>query len=432
MQLWIERLFEIPSSEQRKTLLTLLYIFFSVSTCVVGRTTADSLFLARIGAEYLATIYLVSSIGVAATAIFYVRAVSRLPLRRLIVTTHLVLAIAVIVMRLTPTRPGHDFVFVSSMYLLSEIQGAMTAILFATLLNELFHGKHAGGIFGLSGLGSTLAGIVFGTLLAMYADQIHVINLLMMMAALHVAAMIPILLLHKEEVTVSATVKETGPSPEVSGEDAADADVSPADVADANGSLGSSPMVRAVVLLAAVKFTAIVLVGFQWKVAVIDDLYAAEDRIAAYFGAYYAWSNLATAVLQLLVAGRVLKRFGVLPALLAFPFGLLVAAGSILWSSQHGVLLWAATFSKGTEVLRRSFSDPAMQMLYGPLPTGVRRKTIALTGGAVKPLVQAAASLALLRWAALADVHQLSLVVIGLVLIWILLAFQCGRLFNAT
>lgn len=440
MQTWFERLFDVPAAEQRKALLVLAYIFCAASACVVGRTAADTLFLARIGSEQLAWMYLVSALVVAVAAMLYARLARWTSLHALIAATHLALAAASVALRWLLPDFHHNAYVIAPIYLLSETQGAMAAILFATVLNETFQGGGSRGVFGIAGLGSTLAGIVFGGLVALQSAQLHAENLLYVMAVLHLLTLACVAPLHRSDaVEPSNDVPPAGaPLPdevftETEGFATTDsfaersedgADVETAEVAEIPAPPGYE---KWLVALAVVQFPAILLVGYQWKVAVNDAYHHSEDAMAAYFGGYYAIVNLLTAFLQITLAGRVLKRFDLLPGLLAFPIALLLTATTIVVSSSSRVLLWATTLSKGSEALRRSFSDPAFQLLYSPLPQAARRQIIARIGGMVKPLAEAFAVLAILEVTFLSGEHDISYVVAALTLLWLWLARQCQR-----
>jgi ATP/ADP translocase len=426
MQNWLERLFQIPVAEQGKTALVLGYIFLTASACVVGRTAADTLFLSRVGPDQLAWMYLVSALVVAVAAALFARLARGVTLRSLIAVTHIVLAAASYVFRWVLTDYHHHLYIIAPIYLLSEVQGAMAAILFATVLNELFRGSDAQGVFGIAGVGSTLAGIVFGGLMALESDDVPVANLLYVMAVLHAAALLGVAAFRPArdaDATSAAPDREVLPTP-------VDAEVNAALAADFDSRPEEEAAVppryqRWLVGLAIVQFPAITLVSFQWKIAVHDAFHYSEDAMAAYFGGYYAVVNVITMMLQITLAGRLLKRFGLLPALLSFPLALGLAAGAMLTASSEKVLLWAATLSKGAESLRRSFSDPAFQLLYGPLPWADRRQLIAAIGGGVKPLVEALAAMAILEVTFLSGARDISYIVAALVFMWVVLAVGC-------
>jgi hypothetical protein len=413
MQRWLERILDVPVAEQRRAALTLAYVFLAASACVVGRTVADTLFLARIGGNQLAWMYLVSALVVGAAAVAYARLARGLSLRVLVAATHLTLALGAVGLRCLLPTYHHDVFVVAPVYLLAELQGAMSAILFATVLNELFGRADGRGVFAIAGIGSTLAGIVFGALIAFQSNELHAANLLYIMAALQMLTL---------SCALTLRPGRGGGQRELPLE-------SPATEAGTREKPAPRAYERWLRVLALVQFPAIMLVGYQWKVTVDDAYHLAEDSMAAYFGGYYAIVNAITLVFQAGFAGRLLKRLDPLPALSVFPGALLLTAMTALATSGGGVLLWAATLSKGSEVLRRSFGDPASQLLYRPLPLALRRRVIAVIGGGVKPISEALAALAIAEVTYLAGTRDISYLVAALAVVWLLVAHRCRRLY---
>ena len=439
MQRWFEGILGVPAAEQRDAAMALLYVFFAASACVVGRTVADTLFLSRVGSDQLASMYLVSALVVGATAMVYGRLARGVSLRRLVAVTHLSLAAGALILR------GFLLYFqgvsvIGPIYLLSEIQGAMSAILFATVLNETFGGASTRGVFGVAGIGSTLAGIVFGAVLVAEVDDLHVANLLYAIAILQILALVWFATLPRGRATARTDQpprigrrSRLTPLPVGVAEGAAAGD----DGTSRGGGSDARPAEEFesgayrgwLVALALVQFLAIMLVGYQWKIAVNDTYHLSEDAMAAYFGGYYAIANSVTLVLQVAFAGRLLKRRDPLSALWMFPVALLMSAGAILFASAGRVVLWAGTLSKGSEVLRRSFGDPATQLLYHPLPQAMRRRVIAMIGGGVKPVAEAFGALLIVEMTHLTAARDLSYLVAALVVVWIAVAWRCRRLY---
>lgn len=394
-------------------MLAFAYIFFAASACVVGRTVADTLFLARIGGDQLAWMYLASAVVVAAAAMAYARLARGISLPSVVAATHLTLAIGAIGLRwLLPTH-HHDVFVLAPIYLLAELQGAMSAILFATVLNELFGRADARGVFGIAGSGSTLAGIVFGTLIAFESHELQAANLLYVMAALQVLTL---------SCALTLRPGRGGGRREVPPE-------RPATEAGTRAKPAPRAYERWLTFLALVQFPTIMLVGYQWKVTVDDAYHLSEDSMAAYFGGYYAIVNTITLVLQAALAGRLLKRLDPLPALSIFPVALLLTATTVLVTSSGRALLWAATLSKSSEVFRRSFGDPASQLLFRPLPQALRRRVIAAIGGGVKPISEALAALVIVEVTYLTGTRDISYLVAALAVAWLLAAHRCRRLY---
>lgn len=91
--------------------------------------------------------------------------------------------------------------------------------------------------------------------------------------------------------------------------------------------------------------------------------------IGAFYGNYFLWVNLLAVVLQILVAPRLIKAFGLAGALLALPFIALGAYGVIALGATIAVVRWAKTMENSTDY---SVMNTAKQLLW--LPTSREEK----------------------------------------------------------
>ena len=95
--------------------------------------------------------------------------------------------------------------------------------------------------------------------------------------------------------------------------------------------------------------------------------------LASFFGAYYAVLNAVSLLLNGLVSGRLLTRYGIGIGLLALPALVGTAvAGAVAghqWWSVASVLFWTVVVTKLLdEMLRGAFLYPTYKILYQPLP----------------------------------------------------------------
>ena len=110
-----------------------------------------------------------------------------------------------------------------------------------------------------------------------------------------------------------------------------------------------------------------------------------------------------------------------MPTLMVLPLTLAVASVCTLAASAQRIVLWAITFAKGCDVLRRSLNDPGTQLLYFPMPKNVRRQAIAVVFGIVKPSSEALAAVGILAAAPFIAVRQLSYAALLLAIVWLAL-----------
>ena len=91
--------------------------------------------------------------------------------------------------------------------------------------------------------------------------------------------------------------------------------------------------------------------------------------IGAFYGNYFFWVNILAVVLQVLVAPRLIKAFGLAGALFALPFIALGAYGVIAFGATIAVVRWAKTTENATDY---SVMNTAKQLLW--LPTSREEK----------------------------------------------------------
>ena len=91
--------------------------------------------------------------------------------------------------------------------------------------------------------------------------------------------------------------------------------------------------------------------------------------IGAFYGNYFFWVNILAVALQILVAPRLIKKFGLAGVLFALPFVALGAYGVIAFGATIAIVRWAKTTENATDY---SIMNTAKQLLW--LPTSREEK----------------------------------------------------------
>ncbi|QDU64230.1 HEAT repeat protein [Planctomycetes bacterium Pan216] len=419
MTRFLERLFQIRQRDVLKVLLLQWFAFGSTGAYIVGRTIGDSLFLSEAGPEWLPELIVLSSFVVVAAALFNTRCVASCRLISVIRVTLVLMAISSVALRELLVSGSGGLLVVSLVYIAAEIRGALSSVQFATLVNEVFDSGEPKRVFGFIPLGATLAGIIIGSSIEGMVDTFGSINLLFVIAGIELTMLIPLALLGKQ----------TGPSPRVSPGPRKSASASM--VADIL-TVMRTRYARSMAFLIAATVMVGVIVQFQWKTSAAYYFDDDANELTTYFGIYYGVVGVLTGLTQLFFSGRVLRRFHLIVSLLLFPSALVGAMATILISSREVVLLWAATLARGCDVLKRTVNEPAIQLLYWPLPSVVRRQTISLVGGIVKPLAEATSGMMILGLTNIISARDLSYVAFGLLAYWIYQATRCRKLYLET
>ncbi|MCA9188877.1 MAG: hypothetical protein R3E01_22780 [Pirellulaceae bacterium] len=400
MQALVPRLLQIRNRDEFRRVAALSsFAFLTAGAYVTCRTVADTLFLDHVGPENLPTAHLVATF----TVVILTTLIHRVHLKLLgVLATQIILAAATAVLPLLPTAwyehlPGLAYGF---LYLLAQLHGTAGMVLITLLLQRCFHGDEPTRVFAVVGAGATIAAMAFGGVILTFVSTVGPLNLLLLVVALDVLAILPPSLLSSD--------LSNKPPP-------AAQDKRPISQRQVNH---KPPIVHAIIVLVMAKVAVLTLIEFQWKVAVFDAHIGEDANVAQYFAGYYLSVNLITGFIQLLLAGRFLQRFGITSALLVLPSSLVLGSVAVITVYTTYIPLWLATILKGSESFRRGVNDPALQLLFKSLPRGERQAAVTQTHGIAKPLSELAAALLLQSVAATISPHDISWVILLLSVFW--------------
>ena len=103
--------------------------------------------------------------------------------------------------------------------------------------------------------------------------------------------------------------------------------------------------------------------------AAADPAFRKGAFIGAFYGGYFLWVNIASVIVQMFVASRIVKAFGMAGALFALPVVALGAYGLAMSGASVALLRWIKTAENATDY---SLMNTAKQMLW--LPTSREEK----------------------------------------------------------
>jgi ATP:ADP antiporter, AAA family len=129
-----------------------------------------------------------------------------------------------------------------------------------------------------------------------------------------------------------------------------------------------SPHLRAIAGVVLLSSFVTSVTGWQFK-AMAQATLVTQDSLAAYFGAFNASVGALCVVTQFLLTAGVLRRFGLGPVLFLLPGCLLLGSVGLL---ATGTLVAAVLLRGADKVLRYSIDRPAVELLYLPVPPGLK------------------------------------------------------------
>lgn len=142
-------------------------------------------------------------------------------------------------------------------------------------------------------------------------------------------------------------------------------------------------------------FLMVVLISWQDYIAsvILTRHFEDENALAAFFGWFFAATNLAVLILQLTVTNRLLHRFGIKLVSLIFPVTTLLSFALLLVSASFIPALIARFNYTG---LLQAFRNPAANLFFVALPAYMQGRARAVNVALILPLGLAAAGLSLL------------------------------------
>lgn len=347
----ITRIVDLREGEARPALLTGLVLALLVGAHTILETARDALFLSKLPPEQLTFVYValaVLSLFAASLSSAFARRFGR---RTALVFSLLASAWCVAVVWLRPPTPSLVFGF----YILSGVLGTVLTLQFWMFAAELFTVAQGKRLFGPIAAGGVVGATAGASLAAALMRAAPVSLLLMMGAALFIVT---------AAVLASVSSDEVRGSPGGGGAGGALGWVKDVGVVVKDG------YVRRLAAMTGLGTAAILVVDYLFKSVAAKEI--PKEELGSFFATYYAAQNGVSLIVQVFVAGLVVRRFGVANALLGLPSLIVVSgAGAVLAGQNLGVAI-AGKASDGA--LRHSLHRVSSELLYLPLPTDLRDK----------------------------------------------------------
>ncbi|UCF19208.1 MAG: hypothetical protein JSU87_14975 [Gemmatimonadota bacterium] len=345
---------DLRPGEGRKVALSFLGAFLVLGFLTVARSLRDALFLEEF--DITALPYVIAAVAMLSipTVGIFSRTLTKYPPKRVLKVVLVVLAAGLAF--LLPFASGPGFapglrVPVVIFYLWTAIGTLLITSGFWVVTSEQFPVRGAKRLYGLIGAGGTAGALLMGTSLVWLTPGLDMSWL--------IAGMILLIVL------LYATQRFL---PELD---------EPAQVIDESTSLleslsavWKSPHLRTTALIVGVVGVATTFLDYQFKELAQDRF--TEEGLASFFGAFYGWTSAIALLLQVLVVGRLLAAAGVAWSLTLLPLLLLTGSAGMLVAPS---LILVTLVKGGDASLRKSIYRSALEFVYVPIPSLLRRKT---------------------------------------------------------
>ncbi len=395
------RWLDLRSGETRPAVLAFVTLFGLVAAHTSLETARDALFLSELPPERLPLVYvIVAIIGlfVGSASTFLGRRFGR---QNALLLTLLAAAVGTTLLYFRPVSPALAF----GLYVWSGLLGSLAVVQFWLVTSENFTSSQSKRLFGAIGAGGVI-GAVCGSAGAIVVLRVLPVQSLLLVGALVFVATAIALTLHpprESEPAASIRRRSVGGLPLIT----------------------KQPYLMRVAALVVLSTLALLVLDYVFKSAAARAMTKAE--LGPFFARYYAILNSAALGMQLFVAGRLMRRVGVVAALAILPLCLV--------SGSAAFVLLGATFTpllltKGADgAFRHSIHRVASELLYVPLDVQLRDRVKPVLDSSLGKMSQAAgaASLLGLSMLGLEDHRMLAGIVAGLAVLWFLVALTLRR-----
>jgi AAA family ATP:ADP antiporter len=201
------------------------------------------------------------------------------------------------------------------------------------------------------------------------------------------------------------------------------------DLRDSVRSVFSSSYLCAIAAVICISSFATTLTGWQFK-ALAKQSSVGKDALAIFFGNFFFYAGLLALLFQLLLATRLLRRFGIGPMLFVLPIVVLAGSAGLLVLGTVGAAL---LLKGGDQVLRYSIDRSAIELLYLPLPHRVKLQAKWFIDTVVWRLGDGLAGVVVLIFAAQLhwEPQQISWIAIPLTVGWLAAVYVSGKQYVA-
>lgn len=405
--------------------LLFAYLFLVIASYVVGKAARSALFLGKYAAVNLPYVTIVIAVMVGLVIAVYVRIARRTTLRNVLVGSLVFFALNALAFWYVAHYYKTAWLY-PAFYIWVGIYGVLAPAQVWTLANHALTTREAKRLFGLVGSGA-ISGFIFGGFLTrQIVGRFGAESVLLGMTALTAACIVPVVLLLRRPATDF--------SAEAAPESAAEAETLPI----ASGSeiephllqslrlVGSSPYLRAIAGVICLSSVATTVANWQFDALTQGHFAMDKNAIGRFLGDFYFYAGIACLAVQLLMTSRVLRRFGIGPALFVVPVALLLGSTAVL---IFGTLSAALLLRGSDQVLRYSIDKSSVELLYLPVAPGIKLAVKSFIDTVVWRMGDGLAGVALLvaaTWGGLSARHM-SWVNLVFILGWIVAAFVARR-----
>ncbi|AKU96223.1 ATP/ADP translocase [Labilithrix luteola] len=393
---FVWRFLDLRPGEKRSVVLSFSVLFLIISAHTTLETARDALFLTKLPPRDLNIVYVILAGLTFVVAYGSTWFADRIGRRNALICTLVVAAYVTTLLHFQAPTPR----MAMALYLFCGLVGALLTPQFWMLAAQVFTVAQGRRLFGPIASGGVVGGVVGASVAALLLQVLPVTSLLLVASGLFILTALVLTLAPAERV-----------APQPTGEAAR------RERERRYQLFRENPFLARIAGLVAVSTAAVLVVDYLFKSTVARMVPAAS--MGDFFARYYALMNGLSLVVQLVLASRMIRRFGVIGAVGFMPFLLLGGGLSALLGS--GVFLIVLGLKGIDGGLRYSLNRVATELLYLPLPKEVRERGKSFVDGVLSKVVQALTAVVLyyLAMQGLASARILAAIIAGLSALWL-------------
>jgi len=347
--------------------------------------------------------YVGTSILVGTVAYCFGRYVRSVSLARILILSCGFLGLTALLLRIGLFFPWNGFRIFAYFWGDLTVNGSM--LLFWSFFGQVFNFRRAKRLMGWVGAGGTLACIAAGFLIRPFARHFGTANLLVVVALLMAGFAAAVFYL-----TLQTESRLEGPS------EGSRAEINLPGLAYYLR-LVKTPRIRFLAFQAMVGTMVIILVDYQFKA--LAQSHFQGPRLAAFFGEFYAVTNIMVLLIQVFALHLILQGKGLLTSLCVLPAGMLLGGAATILTVSFAAVLATKLIAQTTLF---TIDNGAFQILYLGIKKQTRTQVRALVDGISKPAAIGITGAILVLISGIVKVYLLAVPAVFLCLVWFFLA----------
>ena len=409
------KLFDVRQGEHARILYMSLYLLCVMVAYYILKPVSAAMFLNKFNIDKLPYLYILIAGAGGVLAYLYTRIALKSSLTAAVSWTMLIAVVCLVALwwLVGLNLPWMLYVFniwVSLFSIVLFSQGWLVAA-------NLFDSRQAKRLYGLLGLGAVLGAAVGSAVTSLTVKIVGTRNLILACAVIVAVAFAAFL----------GAIRQGGAA--LTGARAADTEKQEFSARDIFASIGRSRHLQLIIAITLLTFIVDELVDFQFQAVAKRSFHG--DQLTAFFASFFVYLNLISLVLQLFFTAWIVRHIGVGGTLRIMPGS--ITAASIAAIAVPG-LVTAVILRFSEAVNRYTFNRTGMELLFLPLPSGLKNRTKAFVDIFIDRFGRGMAGILLVALLAsgLRDMRVVAIITVGCTAAWILLARAAEQEYTRT